>query len=160
MSIMIEITSHEDKMLEAAIELVIEMQFSVQAAMKKNNLNQKKLAELVGCSASNISQMLADDANPRIETIARALSAMGEEFKFVTETLSGELFQVDLECKSLFGSEIGTNKFYDDKEFGPNENKHEGIEIRKIKVKNRANDNDWYDRISFNPRLALESLCA
>ncbi len=160
MSIMIEITSHEDKMLEAAIELVIEMQFSVQAAMKKNNLNQKKLAKLMGCSPSNISQMLADDANPRIETIARALSAMGEEFKFVTETLYSEFFQVNLECKSLSSPEIVTNKFYDDKEFVLSERKNERIEIQELKIKDGANDNYWFQLKSPKSNVFLESLCA
>lgn len=87
--------THEEKMMSAAIDLIMDMQFSIQAAMKERGISQKDLAKLVGCTPSNISQMLADGANPEVGTIAKALAAMKENFLFATATLNGDLFKKD-----------------------------------------------------------------
>lgn len=94
-----ELDGTDDNMVVAQVGLVIDMQFAVQAAMKERGITQKKLAEIMDCSASNISQMLADDANPQIETIARALSAMGEKFIFASESIHGKWITSDFEQK-------------------------------------------------------------
>lgn len=84
-----ETLSNEEKILKASLKLTMDMQYAIQSVMNKNGVSQKKLAELMECSPSNVSQMLSDDANPRIETIAKALTVLGEKFAFISETMHG-----------------------------------------------------------------------
>ncbi|TNE61834.1 MAG: XRE family transcriptional regulator [Alphaproteobacteria bacterium] len=78
-----------DNVIDAIEDLKFDMQFAVKAAMKKNRVSQKQLAEKMGCSASNVSQMLSAEANPQIDSIARALALLNEDFAFVSDTLHG-----------------------------------------------------------------------
>ncbi|PCJ44578.1 MAG: hypothetical protein COA81_01360 [Alphaproteobacteria bacterium] len=152
MSKLFEPKNHEESIVAVAMGLVMDMQFSVQAAMKNRIISQKRLAELMGCSASNVSQMLADDANPRVETIAKALAVMEEKFIFATESLHGEWITIDFEQKAVqINESIAKGKSL--KEIRKifvnigivSEEAHEKVKLVRGSIKNinRANDNGW-----------------
>ena len=82
----------EEKILTKVLKLKMDMQYAVQSAMKKRGISQKQLAKRMDCSPSNISQILSDDANPRIESIAKALVVMDEEFAFISESMHADVY--------------------------------------------------------------------
>jgi len=79
-----------ERMIDAAEDFKFAMQMAVRAAMKKQNIKQRELAALVGCSPSNISQLLSYEANPRAESVAKILAALDEDFAFACESLNGK----------------------------------------------------------------------
>jgi len=83
--------SLQDRIIDAVESLKFDVQYAIQAAMKSRNVSQKELAQLMGCSASNISQMLAAESNPNLATVAKALTVLDEKFAFASETLHGSL---------------------------------------------------------------------
>ncbi|VAV88924.1 hypothetical protein MNBD_ALPHA02-800 [hydrothermal vent metagenome] len=152
MSELFEPKNHEESIVAVVMGLVMDMQFSVQAAMKNRRISQKKLAELMGCSAPNVSQMLADDANPRVETIAKALAVMGEKFVFATESLHGEWITIDFEQKAAqINESIAKGKSLKEirKVFVNigivSEEEPAKVELVRGRIRNinRANDNGW-----------------
>lgn len=156
-----ELEGAEESMIAAQVGLVVNMQFAVQAAMKKRGINQKKLAKIMGCSAPNISQMLADDANPKIETIARALAAMKEKFIFASESLHGEWITINFDQKMVHINEKvskGNNLKEIVKDF-------ENIGVvfsempKRVKllgnVARKANDNSWLQSRELSEQIKL-----
>ena len=90
MNKLLELAYNADPIGVAVEELKFAMQYALKAAMKKKNMSQKELAEKIGCSASNVSQMLADGGNPTVETVGRALALLDERFAFASATLNGD----------------------------------------------------------------------
>lgn len=86
----------QNKVIDAVENLKFDVQYAIQAAMKSKNVSQKELAQLMECSASNISQMLAADSNPNVATIAKALAVLSEDFAFASETLNGKLILAEI----------------------------------------------------------------
>ena len=70
-----------------AIEaLVFSVQVSLQKAMNKNGVSNKKLAERLGMSAARVSQIFSTKGpNLTVKTIAKIIHALGEEFEFVSK---------------------------------------------------------------------------
>ena len=73
-----------------AEKLRFQIQYAIQVTMKNREISRKSLAKKAGCSAANISQLLRDDANLRIETIAKVFCALGEQIEFRSSALEGK----------------------------------------------------------------------
>ena len=71
-------TSFDPGKVEAAENLLIDFQFLLQERMAHKGLSQSDLADLAGISKARLSQILSDDANPTVETIAELFYALGE----------------------------------------------------------------------------------
>jgi|GEM_PF-2782626 len=79
--------SPEEELSDVVEALRVDIQFAIQHAMKKLNISQKQLAEKIGCSAGNVSQMLREDANLTVESVGRTFWALGIQPKFTTDIL-------------------------------------------------------------------------
>ena len=89
MNLLLDYAQNADPIGSAAEDLKFDMQYAIRAAMKRRKITQRELASLMGCTPSNISQMLSDEANPQIEGLAKALATLGEDVAFASETLNG-----------------------------------------------------------------------
>ena len=62
-----------------AIEVLrADLQHAIHQAMKRHRVSRKALARLLGCSPKNVSQLLSEDGNPTIETVARVFHALND----------------------------------------------------------------------------------
>ena len=137
----------EDRLIDAAEKLKFDMQFAIQAAMKSKGVSQKEVAELIGCSPSNISQLLAEDANPRVETVAKVLTALGEKYGFATATLNGELLVQAIEGGAAVENRLRTLQ-ENIKELAEKISSWEGLKEAssgtRILRKQSLRERDWY----------------
>lgn len=64
--------------IEAEENLLIDFQFLVQETMSALNISRSELAARAGFSKARVTQMLGNDANPTIKSMARLFHALGE----------------------------------------------------------------------------------
>jgi len=64
--------------IEAEENLLIDFQFLVQEAMSARNMSRSELAARAGLSKARVTQMLGNDANPTIKSMARLFHALDE----------------------------------------------------------------------------------
>jgi transcriptional regulator with XRE-family HTH domain len=81
-------TSFDPKMIEAEENLLIDYQFLLQERMAQKGISQSELAELAGISKARLSQVLSDEANPTVETLADLFYALGERIHVSSSSLT------------------------------------------------------------------------
>lgn len=64
-----------------------DMQYAIVSLMNHLGVSRKELAERLGCTAANISQILSEDGNPKLDTIARIFHALGDEARITSRIL-------------------------------------------------------------------------
>jgi len=74
--------SPEDRVVEAVERLKFDVQYALQAAMKKRGVDQAELARRLGVTPARVSQMFADDANLRLNSVAKAFAVLDEDIEF------------------------------------------------------------------------------
>lgn len=82
-----------------------DLQHAIYVVMRALGINRKELAKRLECSQANISQILSDEGNPTIETIARIFHALGD-----VPHISSEIFQQvqeEREDKNLESATVG-----------------------------------------------------
>lgn len=80
--------------LEFAIEeLRADTQYELLRAMKLAGMTQADLARKIGVSQAWVSQMLGDDANLTVESLARVFLALGAQCRFVSGPLDAHFAQ-------------------------------------------------------------------
>ncbi|MDH3665013.1 MAG: helix-turn-helix domain-containing protein, partial [Alphaproteobacteria bacterium] len=63
--------SEKERLIFAIEEMRVSVQWAIQEAMVDKGINRAELARRLGISAARVTQMLSEDANPRLETIAK-----------------------------------------------------------------------------------------
>lgn len=76
---MIEPKNAEEAVIFAIEELVAETQYCIQKVMNLKSINRSELARRLGCSPANVTQMLSEDSNLRLDTVAKIFHALGDE---------------------------------------------------------------------------------
>tara|TARA_R110002096_G_scaffold436090_1_gene667235 strand:+ start:5409 stop:5879 length:471 start_codon:yes stop_codon:yes gene_type:complete len=143
----------EEEILFAAIDLCMDMQAAVQIAMNYRGINQRQLATMIGCTPSNVSQMLSDGGNPRVETIAKALAAMGEKYAFISESRNAKW--LNEKCQWVLNEKI--NPKIEKKAIRWDEiNLQPTPKHALTRKRQRANDN-WVGKRNFNNDLQYEA---
>lgn len=79
--------TNEERIIDAVERLKFDVQYALQAAMAKHDVNRSELARRLGVSKSRVSQMFTDDANLRLNTVARAFAVLDEEIYFGSESV-------------------------------------------------------------------------
>ncbi|SOC46242.1 helix-turn-helix protein [Rhizobium subbaraonis] len=74
--------NHEEAVIFATEELRANIQYDILRSMKAQGLSQAKLAAKMNVSAAWVSQMLSDDANLTVESIAKVYYALGKTCSF------------------------------------------------------------------------------
>jgi transcriptional regulator with XRE-family HTH domain len=74
--------SEQERLVFATEDLRADVQLTIQEVMFAKGITRSDLAKLLGCSPANVTQLLAEDGNPTIETIARVFYALGDVCKF------------------------------------------------------------------------------
>lgn len=70
--------SEQERLIFATEDLRADVQLTIQEVMLAKGITRSQLAKLLGCSPANVTQLLAEDGNPTIETIARVFYALGD----------------------------------------------------------------------------------
>ena len=71
-----------------AIEnLRADLQYTLHNVMREKKVSRKELAKRLNCSQANVTQLLGDDANPTVETIARIFLALQDEILLTSKHL-------------------------------------------------------------------------
>jgi len=77
----------EERVIDAVERLKFDVQYALQAAMAKHDVKRSELAQRLGISKARVSQMFADDANLRLNTVAKAFAVLDEEIYFGSESV-------------------------------------------------------------------------
>ncbi|SDG49531.1 helix-turn-helix domain-containing protein [Pelagibacterium luteolum] len=85
----------------AVEELRADVQYEVLRALKADGLKQADLAARLGCSAAWVSQLLSDDANLTLESVAKIFFALNRRWE-------GRVEPVDDHIQKVCGAEAGT----------------------------------------------------
>ena len=81
--------TYDDKVINVLEDLKFDLQYAIRAAMKEKSVKSSDLARSLGVTAGRITQILAEDANPSLETIARVLAALDENVSIASDSLHG-----------------------------------------------------------------------
>lgn len=76
---MARIDSFDPKIIEAEENLLIDFHYLIQEMMSAKNVSRSELAAKAGISKARLSQILSNEANPTIKSMARLFHALGEE---------------------------------------------------------------------------------
>jgi DNA-binding phage protein len=78
----------EYSLIEATEEFRAALQYVIERVMTTHQISRSELARRIKCSRSNISQLLSENGNPRIETIAKIFWALDDEAVISSKFLS------------------------------------------------------------------------
>jgi transcriptional regulator with XRE-family HTH domain len=70
--------NEQERLVFAIEELRADLQLTIQEVMLSKGITRSALAKRLGCSPANVTQLLAEDGNPTIETVARVFHALGD----------------------------------------------------------------------------------
>ena len=87
MSKIFEATSFEEQLTDAIEVLRADVQFTIEKVMRVKGISRSELAKRIGCSAPNVTQLLAEDGNPTLETIGKVFCALDDVCRFESEFL-------------------------------------------------------------------------
>ena len=76
--------------ISAIVNLLAETQYCIQSVMGRKNVNRSELADRLGCSPSNVTQMLSEDSNLTLDSVARIFHALGDTCTVKSEFLEGK----------------------------------------------------------------------
>ena len=71
-------------------ELRADVQYDILRCLKQSGLSQAQLARKMGVSAAWVSQLLSDEANLTLESIAKVYHALGRECAFTSQSSASE----------------------------------------------------------------------
>ena len=69
----------EEAKVYAIEELVAETQYCIQCVMSRKSVSRSELAKRLGCSPANVTQMLSEDHNLTLESIAKIFHALEDK---------------------------------------------------------------------------------
>ena len=78
----------EEAEVFAIEELLAETQYCIQSVMGRKKVNRSELANRLGCTPANVTQMLSENSNLRLESIARIFYALGDKLIVKSEYLA------------------------------------------------------------------------
>ena len=58
--------------------LLAETQYCIESVMNQKTVSRSELARRLDCTPANVSQMLSEDSNLRLESVARIFHALGD----------------------------------------------------------------------------------
>lgn len=93
------------------------VQYDILRALKESGLSQAQLARKMGVSAAWVSQLLSDEANLTVESIAKVYFALGRECAFSSnrdarqKKVAGEAKAAPGEQKAAFDASVWTADF-------------------------------------------------
>lgn len=76
---MARITNFDPQIIEAEESLLIDFHFLIQEMLTSKNISRSDLAARAGISKARLSQILSNEANPTIKSMARLFYALGEK---------------------------------------------------------------------------------
>lgn len=85
--------NEQERLVFATEDLRADVQLTIQEVMFAKGITRSQLAKLLGCSAANVTQLLAEDGNPTIESIARVFYALGDTCRFQSAFLERRRFR-------------------------------------------------------------------
>jgi len=68
-------------------ELIAETQYCIQSVMVDKKVSRSELARRLSCSAANVTQMLSENSNLTLETVAKVFYALEDRCKLSSEFL-------------------------------------------------------------------------
>jgi transcriptional regulator with XRE-family HTH domain len=95
----IEIPS-DPKVIEAEEHLLIDFQFAIQEMMSEKDISRSELADKARISKARLSQILSNEANPTVKSMARLFYALGERAGVIRKPVEVETFEISPKAKS------------------------------------------------------------
>jgi ribosome-binding protein aMBF1 (putative translation factor) len=74
--------NEEEKVVFAAEGLLADVQLAIQTSMHEQGVTKSQLAARLGCTPSNITQLLSEDARLKVQTVAKIFHALGMTCEF------------------------------------------------------------------------------
>ena len=84
----------EEAEVYAVEELLAETQYCIQSVMGRKKVSRSELANRLGCSPANVTQMLSEDSNLTLESIARIFHALEDKVSVKSEYLESRQARV------------------------------------------------------------------
>jgi transcriptional regulator with XRE-family HTH domain len=85
--------NEQERLVFAIEELRADVQLTIQEVMHCKGITRSHLAKLLGCSPARVTQVLGEDGNPTIETIAQVFYALGDTCSFESALLKRRVAQ-------------------------------------------------------------------
>jgi transcriptional regulator with XRE-family HTH domain len=126
--------------VEAEETFVVDVQFCIQALMNEKGWTQADLAGALGVTPARVSQMLGDDDNLTIRTVARIFAAMGEKCHLTNATIEARLTRQ----QKAYADEVGEATAESNKERGHHDEMLE-LAFAETSWVVAGNDNDPFD---------------
>lgn len=95
---MFEPRSPEEAEVYAVEELLAETQYCIQSVMGRKKVGRSELAKRLGCSPANVTQMLSEDSNLTLESIAKIFHALEDKVSVKSEYLKSRQARVSAEA--------------------------------------------------------------
>ncbi|MFQ3454720.1 helix-turn-helix transcriptional regulator [Bradyrhizobium sp. UFLA01-814] len=99
-----ELIPTDPKVIEAEENLLIDFQIAIQEMMFEKNVNRSQLAERAGISKARLSQILGNEANPTVKSMARLFHALNER-AVVSRAPTQASFESASKAKSASGQD-------------------------------------------------------
>ena len=77
----------EESVIYAVEEFIADSQYCIQKVMNEKKVSRSELARRLGCSPANITQMLSEDSNLRLDTVAKIFYALEDKCVLKSEFL-------------------------------------------------------------------------
>jgi transcriptional regulator with XRE-family HTH domain len=91
----------DPKVIEAEENLLIDFHFQIQEMMSAKGLSRTELAEKAGISKARLSQILSNEANPTLKSMARLFHALGEKVCVDHKPLDEVSFEISPKLKAV-----------------------------------------------------------
>ena len=88
----------EEAEVYAVEELLAETQYCIQSVMGRKRVGRSELAKRLGCSPANVTQMLSEDSNLTLESIAKIFHALGDRVSVKSEYLESRQARLSAEA--------------------------------------------------------------
>jgi transcriptional regulator with XRE-family HTH domain len=140
----------DPRVIEAEENLLIDFHFQIQEMMSTKGISRTELAEKAGVSKARLSQILSNEANPTLKSMARLFHALGEKVCITRKTLDEVSFEISLKSKA-------TNQQWQWTEPATGEIRVDDRLVAVIKDTGASNDN-YEDRfVLIDTELVLEA---
>lgn len=77
----------EESLIFAIEEFVADTQYCIQKVMNEKKVSRSELAKRLGCTPANVTQMLSENSNLRLDTVAKIFHALGDRCVLQSEFL-------------------------------------------------------------------------
>jgi len=89
-------TQFDPRIVEAEENLLIDFQFLIQEMMSAKNITRTDLAARAGISKARLSQILSNEANPTVKSMARLFHALDEKVCVSRKRVERETYDLGL----------------------------------------------------------------